>query len=64
VFNPTWPSFERNLDFKETNILTKIQENPMKNTVSIVLTRISIDLTSSEENLIKKASRDQRDQDL
>ena len=45
VFDPTWPRFELDLDFIETNILTKFHEDWVKNVASIVFTRFSNNLT-------------------
>ena len=45
VFEHKWPSFEPDLDFMKTNILTKIHQNPMQNAASIANIKFSYDLT-------------------
>ena len=45
VFDPTWPSFNRDPDFIERNLLTEIDENLVKTVTSTVFTRFSFNLT-------------------
>ena len=44
VFDPTWPSFELDLEFIKTNIMSNIHDECFKNVTARVLTRFSADL--------------------
>ena len=44
VFEPTWPSFELDLEIIKANILSKIYDDCLKNVTARVLTRFSADL--------------------
>ena len=44
VFDPMWPNFELDLEIIKTNILSKIDDDRLKNMTTRMLTKFSADL--------------------